>query len=94
MWKRENAHRTGRRDTGKPRPVIAKFLRRPESFEVLRKRYSFKEAEVRIYEDLIPKDLDSRRKLADVVKDARLKGKRTMFVRGDFEGKKYISPNT
>ena len=59
-----------------------------------RKRSRTSEVKVRIYEDLIPKDLDSRRKLADVVKDARLKGKRTMFVRGDFEGKKYISPNT
>ena len=92
----ENAHRVGTFQQGKPRQVIAKFLRRPERFEVFRQRHAFKESEMRIYEDLIPKDLEARKKLADVVNEARLKGKRTRLIRGDLiiEGKKYTPPSS
>ena len=88
----ENAHRVGQSREDLPRHILAKFLRRPERFSVLRERNNFREkSHIKIFEDLIPKDLDSRRKLAPVVQDARRQGKRTRFVNGDLiiEGKKY-----
>lgn len=92
----ENAHRVGRVQNGKPRHVIAKFLRRPERYSVLRQRYAFKVDKVMVFEDVIAKDLEARRKLAAVVQDARQNGKKTRFVKGDLiiEGKKYTPAST
>ena len=87
----ENAHRVGKQLRDKPRPIIAKFIRRPERFSVLRQRFEFKKDEVMVFEDLIAKDFKARRNLAAVVQDARRQGKRTRFVKDTLfiDGRKY-----
>ena len=52
----ENAHRIGpSREDGSPRPIIAKFLYRPERRDILRKKKLLKNG-IYISEDLIPED--------------------------------------
>ena len=77
----ENAHRVGKSMEGKPRHIIAKFLRRPERHLVLQRRNALKEnAGIMVFEDLIHKDLQARKRLAPIV-EARQLGKRTRFVK-------------
>ena len=52
----ENAHRVGpSRDDGSPRPIIAKFLYRPDRRDILRNKKLFKNGTY-VSEDLIPED--------------------------------------
>ena len=92
----ENAHRTGRQRPDNPRPIIAKFLRRPERFCVLRQRHAFKEDEVSVFEDLIAKDYKARKNLATVVTDARRQGKKTKFIKDSLiiDGRRYVPEQT
>ena len=59
----ENAHRIGRPRTGAasdPRPVIAKFLYRPERFRVIQNKRSLKNG-VRVSDDLIWEDRQQKK---------------------------------
>ena len=76
----ENAHRTGRSIRGNPRRVIAKFLKRPEKFQVLIRRKEF--SPVLVLEDLIQKDLAYRKLVSSYAKSAREAGKNVKFSRG------------
>ena len=76
----ENAHRTGRSIRGNPRHVIAKFLKRPERFQVLIRRKEF--SPVLVLEDLIQKDLAYRKLVSSYAKSAREAGKNVKFSRG------------
>ena len=89
----ENAHRIGQR-TDRPRHIIAKFLRRPERFTVLRNRYSLQADNIKVFEDLIPKDLQARKSLYGVAQEARRNGKRTRFTKDYLiiDGMRYVPP--
>ena len=65
----ENAHRTGRRRSGKPRHIIAKFLYRPERRKVFTKRKILGE-NVWIIEDMIKEDVDKKKLYQDLIKKA------------------------
>lgn len=72
----ENAHRIGRPRTGAasdPRPVIAKFLYRPERFRVIQNKRSLKNG-VRVSDDLIWEDRQQKKKLKEVMKLAYEEG--------------------
>lgn len=80
----ENAHRIGRPRTGAasdPRPVIAKFLYRPERFRVIQNKRSLKNG-VRVSDDLIWEDRQQKKKLKEVMKLAYEEGKRPRFHHG------------
>lgn len=93
----ENAHRTGKtREDGKPRHIIAKFLRRPQRFQVLTQRSKFKENKINVVEDLIFSDLQSRRSLSVHAKEAWESKKKVRFSKGSLfiDGVKFIPPET
>ena len=92
----ENAHRSGRSNGGRPRHIIAKFMRRPQRFDVLRQKRAFRAIDVLVFEDLIPSDLASRRNLKGAAQEAIQMGKKVKFVKGDLyiEGRRFIPDNT
>ena len=77
----ENAHRIGgpRADDGAdPRPIIAKFIYGRERFCVIQRKRDLKNG-VRVSEDLIWKDRQTKNKLNDVMKQAYDEGKKPRF---------------
>ena len=77
----ESAHRIGGHRTGAsndPRPVIAKFLYRPERLQVIQNKRSLKNG-VRISDDLIWEDRQKKKKLKGIMKQAYEKGKKPRF---------------
>lgn len=92
----ENAHRTGSKMPNKPRHIIARFQKRPERFAVLRNRKVFQSnKKILVVEDLIPKDLHSRRALSSHAQKAHKEGKRVRFSKGTLfiNNVKFVSPN-
>ena len=80
----ENAHRIGGPRTGAsndPRPVIAKFLYRPERLQVIQNKRSLKNG-VRISDDLIWEDRQ-KKKLKEIMKQAYEEGKKPRFHHGN-----------
>ena len=78
----ENAHRVGPlRDDGSPRPIIAKFLYRPERRNILRKKKLLKNG-IYVSEDLIPEDRKRKNDLKAVMQQAFESGKRPKFRNG------------
>ena len=66
----ENAHRSGaRREDGSPRPILAKFLYRPQRVAVNKMKKDLKN-DVRISEDLIWEDREKKKQLRTVMKEA------------------------
>ena len=94
----ENAHRTGRPDPngGKPRHIIAKFLRRPQRMNILRQKNALKNAQILVFEDLIFSDLESRRTLRPAAQEAYNRGQKVRFIKGDLfvDGRKFIPDKT
>lgn len=90
----ENAHRTGMKSS-KPRHIIARFLRRPERYNVLMKRKSFSDKKIIVVEDLIQSDLQSRRHLAIHARQAWECGKKVRFSKGTLyiNNVKFIHPD-
>ncbi|CAH3160985.1 unnamed protein product, partial [Porites evermanni] len=59
----ENAHRIGPfKDDGTPRPILAKFLYRPERFRVIKKKRDLRDG-VRVSDDLIWEDRQKKKQL-------------------------------
>ena len=78
----ENAHRIGPfKDDGTPRPILAKFLYRPERFKVIKKKRELRDG-VRVSDDLIWEDRQKKKQLKLVMKDAFEAGKRPRFHHG------------
>lgn len=91
----ENAHRVGRK-LDKPRHIIARFLRRPERYQVLMKRKVFKDQKkILVVEDLTKIDLQLRRQLSSYAQEAYQQGKRVRFSKGTLfiDKVKFIPPN-
>lgn len=87
----ENAHRTGWKKPNIPRQVIARFVRRPQRFDVLIQSKAFKKCKIYVTQDLIQKDFLERRKLTIAYKEAKEKGQTAKFVKGNLfiDGKKF-----
>lgn len=78
----ENAHRIGPfKDDGTPRPILAKFLYRPERFRVIKKKRDLSDG-VRVSDDLIWEDRQKKKQLRSVMKEAFETGKRPRFHHG------------
>ena len=66
----ENAHRIGPfKDDGTPRPILAKFLYRPERFRVIKKKRDLRDG-VRVSDDLIWEDRQKKKQLRSVTKQS------------------------
>ena len=78
----ENAHRISPfKYDGTPRPILAKFLYRPEWFRVIKKKRDLRDG-VRVSDDLIWEDRQKKKQLRLVMKDAFEAGKRPRFHHG------------
>ena len=78
----KNAHRIGpSREDGSPRPIIAKFLYRPERRNILQKKKSLKNG-IYFFEDLIPEERKKKNELKSVMQQAYEGGKRPTFRNG------------
>ena len=76
------ANRIGRfKDNGTPRPILAKFLYRPEWFRVIKKKRELRNG-VRVSDDLIWENRQKKKKLRLVMKDAFEAAKRRRFHHG------------
>lgn len=81
----ENARRIGGprpRARTDLRPVIAKFLYRPEYFQIIWKKRSLK-SDVRVPDYLIWEDQQKKKKLREVMKQAYDGGKKVPFHHGN-----------
>ena len=82
----ENAHRTGRRQDGKPRHIIAKLYARPFKRNLLRAAKNPQNKNllngVRLVEDFTPGDFELRKKALPMMKKAFEKGKKVRFTKG------------
>ena len=74
----ENAHRI---EPFTPRPILAKFLYRPERFRVTKKKRDLLDG-VRVSDNLIWEDRQKKKQLRLVMKDAFEAGKRPRFHHG------------
>ena len=78
----ENPHRIGSfKDDGTPKPILAKFLYRPERFTVIKKKSELRKG-MRVSDDLIWEDRQKKKKLRSVMKDAFEAGRRPGFHHG------------
>ena len=82
----ENAHRTGKKQDDKPRPIIAKLYSRPFKRRLLQAAKSAKGKAilqgVRIVEDFTPSDFNARKKALPLMRKAYEEGKKVRFTRG------------
>ena len=82
----ENAHRTGRRQDGKPRHIIAKLYARPFKRNLLRAAKNPQNKNllngVRLVEDFTPGDFELRKKALPMMKKAFEEGKKVRFTKG------------
>ena len=77
----ENAQREGNiRADRKPRPILCKFLYRPERFQVIRNRRDL--SGIWVTEDLIYEDRLRKKQVKDVMKSAYEAGKKLRFRQG------------
>ena len=83
----ENAHRIGPfKNDATPRPILAKFLYRPERFRVIKKKRDLRNG-ARVSDDLIWEDRQKKKQFRSVMKEAFEAGKRPRF----HHGKLYIN---
>ena len=80
----ENAHRIGPfKGDGTPRPILVKFLYRPERFRVIKKKRDLRDG-VRVSDDLIREDRQKKKQLGSVMKEAFKGGKDLDFIMASF----------
>ena len=78
----ENAHRIGPfKEDVTPRPILSKLLYRPERFRVIKEKRDRRDG-VRVSDDLIWEDLQKKKQLRSVMKEAFETGKRPRFHHG------------
>ena len=82
----ENAHRTGRRQDGKARHIIAKLYGRPFKRSLLRAAKNPEKKHllnvVRLVEDFTPGDFELRKKALPMMKRTFEEGKKVRFTKG------------
>ena len=75
-----------RREDGSPRPILVKFLYRPQRGAVIKMKKDLKN-DVRISKDLLWEDREKKKNLRTVMKEAHEAGNRPRF----HHGKLYIN---
>ena len=82
----ENAHRTGKKQDGRPRHIISKLYSRPFKSKLLQAAKSADGKaelnEVRFVEKFTPSDFETRKKALPLMRKAFEEGKRVRFTKG------------
>ena len=68
---------------GKPRPILACFLRFPDRERILRQGFKLKDTEFMILQDFPQEIIEERRKMMPKLKEARKKGLRVSFSKSE-----------
>jgi len=92
----DRAHRMGKKRGGKPRPVVARFLRYQDRERIRKAAYNLKGSKIGISEQF-PKEIADRRKLLyPVFKKAKAEGNTAKLVRDQLyiNGQRYIGSST
>lgn len=77
----ERAHRIGKRESGKIRPIVVKFTRFPQRELVRKSAFKLKNTDLSISEQF-PREIQDRRKqLLPVLKQAKANNRKTVFVK-------------
>ena len=76
----QRAHRVGDPNSGRPRTIIANFLRFRDRQEILRNRHKLKNTDIYVNEDLCSASLAKRRQQLPELQRARREGKTAFFV--------------
>ena len=92
----ERPHRLGRkRDNGKPRPIVVKFLRYQDK-EFIRKSYLLKGTKFGIAEQFPKEIAETRRKLYPIMKKAKEEGNAVKLIKDKLfiNGQRYRGPQS
>ena len=79
----QRVHRVGKSVNGKPRPILARFLRFPDRERILRQGFKLKDTEFMILQDFPQEIIEERRKMMPKLKEARKKGLRVSFSKSE-----------
>ena len=78
----ERAHRLGgKRDDGKPRPIVAKFLRYQDEEYIRKSAYLLKGTKIEIADQFPKKIAEARKKLYPVMKKAKNEGNTVKLIK-------------
>ena len=66
----QRVHRVGKSVDGKPRPMLARFLRFPDREGILRQGFKFKDTEFMVLQDFPREIIEERRKMMPKLKEA------------------------
>ncbi len=79
----ELAHRTGRRDTGRPRHILFRVSSAQDKWQILKnQRMALNGQGYYIIDDLTKADMDTKKRLQPVIQQARDKGQKWQFKNG------------
>ena len=79
----QRVHRIGKSINGKPRPILARFLRFPDREMILRQGFRLKDTEFMILQDFPQEIIEKRRKMMPKLKQAKDKGLRVSFSKSE-----------
>ena len=88
-------HRIGKSVRGKPRPILARFLRYQDRETVLRAGFGLKDTEYMILQDFPQEIIERKRKQMPKLKEAKKGGQKVSFSKSEpdklFIDSKFIS---
>ncbi|XP_028519031.1 protein unc-13 homolog C-like [Exaiptasia diaphana] len=89
----DRAHRIGKKTSGKPRPIVSKFLRYQDREEVRRNAYKLKGSKVGIAEQFPKEIAEKRKELYPIYKKAKSEGKKARMIKDQLyvEGQRYTA---
>ena len=79
----QRVHRVGKSNNGKPRPILARFLRFQDRERILRRGFKLKGTEYMMLQDFPQEIIEKRRKMMPKLKEARGKGLRVSFSKSE-----------
>ena len=79
----QRVHRVGKSNNGKPRPILARFLRFQDRERILRQGFKLKGTEYMMLQDFPQEIIEKRRKMMPKLKEARGKGLRVSFSKSE-----------
>ena len=79
----QRVHRVGKSINGKPRPILARFLRFQDRERILSQGFKLKDTEYMILQDFPQEIIEKRRKKMPKLKEAKEKGLRVSFSKSE-----------
>lgn len=79
----QRVHRIGKSVDGKPRPILARFLRFPDRERVYQAGFGLRETNFMVLQDFPQEIIERRRKQMPKLKEAKSKGQRVSFSKAE-----------